>query len=101
MDPEDIVSDHAFGIKMHSGRHMGITASHGVDSVCMFINDCVDIHHGYTTEDLVKIQRHEQELPLLPGRAYNAEAHWDGSKVFVVTVRDISKDEEIFFAYGR
>lgn len=80
---------------------MAITAEHGAGSVAMYVNDCVSIGEPFSVEEVERIQRQEQELPLLPGCAYNSQAQRDGSKVFVVATQDISAGKEIFYAYGR
>jgi hypothetical protein len=53
--------------------------------VCTRIKDCTYIHGGYTPH----------------GFSYNAVVYISGVKVFILSQRIISKDEEIFFAYGR
>ena len=72
-----------------------------VESVCTFINDCVFFHRMYGEDELDRIERGEADVPLLPGFSHNARTLQFGAKMFVVSSRDIAKDEEIFYSYGR
>jgi hypothetical protein len=70
-------------------------------SVCTRIKDCTYIHGGYTPHDIELLEHNEAILPTIPGLSYNAVVYISGVKVFILSQRIISKDEEIFFAYGR
>lgn len=70
-------------------------------SVCTRIKDCTYIHGGYTPHDIELLENNEAILPTIPGFSYNAVVYISGVKVFILSQRIISKDEEIFFAYGR
>ena len=69
--------------------------------VCTRIKDCTYIHGGYTPHDIELLEHNEAILPTIPGFSYNAVVYISGVKVFILSQRIISKDEEIFFAYGR
>lgn len=94
-------SVHALSTTTLDGRHVVINAVPGASSLAMYINDCVSLHRRYSVQELLRIHQNELELELLPGCSYNAQTQIEGSKRFAVAVRDIQKDEELFFEYGR
>jgi hypothetical protein len=108
MDMTDpAVSAYSYSIASSTLGHKVITAMTGASkqnnmySLAMYINDCVSLDTTFSEDELFALQNEEFELPLLPGCTYNADAQRDGSKVFAVAIKDIKKDEEIFFPYGR
>lgn len=80
---------------------MSIVGVPEVPSVCTIINDCVSFHKHYSDEDLDRFERKVADMPLLAGQTYNAMSMRFGTKVFIISIRAIAKDEEIFYSYGR
>ncbi len=93
-----VETDRNFDIAGPGGR---IVDSSEVPSVCVFINDAVSVHGGYSEEELGRFERGEADIPLTPGFSYNAFVRNSTSKVFIMAARDIAPDEEIFYSYGR
>jgi hypothetical protein len=75
--------------------------------ICAYINDCVDIDRYHTAKrssnsSFDVLSNSEQSLPLHAGYTINAAPQRTSlGKVFVVSIREISANEEIFFSYGR
>lgn len=90
-----------FNITTPNGRIMKLISADDEYSVCTDINDCALIHGGYTEDDITSLARKEAVLPTIPGYSYNAVIQHEGTKVFIMALRKIAKDEEIFFAHGR
>ena len=83
-----------------------------VDSLCGYANDAayvLDIVNGvkvppYTLKEIEEFESSEyrDSIPTYPGFEYNAKYIQQlNGKIFIVATRNINKDEEIFYSYGK
>ena len=74
------------------------------DNICAYINDCTAaLNRPYTIDEwkFVNNSDYRPGIPCIDNYSYNADPLYHKSgKLFVIALRNILKDEEIFFPYG-
>lgn len=74
------------------------------EGICAYINDCANIlGKEYSKADLEELQYNESsEIQTYPGYEYNAHvAKTALGKIFIVSMKEIKANSEIFFSYGK
>lgn len=69
-----------------------------IRNIAGYANDCVDFKK-YSKEEYEKNQRN-CDFPLLENCVYNSRIEINGNKAFLIGIRDLDENEEIFVKYG-
>jgi hypothetical protein len=91
-------NDKLFDIKNINGKEHKIIGN----NICAYINDCTSaLNRSYTIQAIEMLNNGSIKMNCFDNYSYNAKyvKTFEG-KVFVKSINDINKDEEIFFSYG-
>jgi len=93
-----IDNDKLFDINNSNNKHYKIIGN----NICAYINDCTSVlNRTYTIHDIEMINNGNMSMTCFDNYNYNAKyvKTFEG-KVFVKSITNINKDDEIFFSYG-
>ena len=87
-------NDKYFGIKIKS-KNFSVLG----ENICAFINDCSNAIEKLRQNNTLLYENDHDQSECYENLSYNAVALAIGSKIFVLSSRDIFPNEEIFYSY--
>ena len=91
-------NDKLFDVKNINGKEHKVIGN----NICAYINDCTSaLNRSYTIQAIEMLNNGSIKMNCFDNYSYNAKyvKTFEG-KVFIKSIIDINKDEEIFFSYG-
>ena len=86
-----------FDIKDYHGNDFKIIGN----NICSYINDCTAVfNNNYTMNEYENMNNEIYLSKCFEKFSYNAKYIRQQSKVFIISISNITKGEEIFFSYG-